>query len=152
MKGLEIILYEEQYQKEFKEINLHWLCKFELYEEADNALLDYPEQYIKNGATIFLARLKNSIVGTICINPINTTSTEILKFAVLDGYKGLGIGKKLMNYGIQLCQQNKVERIILESSSKLEIALKMYEKLGFQHIEIKDTHFVTADIKMELKL
>ena len=57
-----------------------------------------------------------------------------------------------MNYSIELCKQNKVETIVLESSSKLQNALKMYEKFGFQHIEIKDTHFVTADIKMELKL
>ena len=152
MKDLEIKSYENRYHKEFKDINLHWLHKFELYEKADDALLNHPEEFIKNGATILLAHLDNKIVGTICINPIDKTSNEILKFAVLEGYKGLGIGKKLLNYGIDLCKQNKVETIILESSSKLQNALKMYEKFGFQHIEIKDTHFVTADIKMELKL
>ena len=152
MNNLEVINYENQYHKEFKEINLQWLHKFELYEKADDALLDNPEEFIKNGATILLAHLDDKIIGTICINPINKVTNEILKFAVLDGYKGLGIGKKLMNYCIDLCKQNKIETIILESSSKLQNALKMYEKYGFQHIEIKDTHFVTADIKMELKL
>lgn len=152
MKDLEIKNYEAKYQKDFKEINLHWLIKFELYEKADDALLDNPSTFIKNGATILLAHLDNRVVGTICINPIDKKSNEILKFAVVDGYKGLGIGKKLMNYCIDLCKKNKAEKIILESSSKLQNALKMYEKFGFQHIEIKDTHFVTADIKMELKL
>ena len=152
MKDLEIITYQNQYHKEFKEINLHWLHKFQLYEKADDALLNHPEKYIKKGATILLASLKGEIVGTICINPIGDTTNEILKFAVLDGFKGLGIGKKLMDYSIEICKQNKVETIILESSSKLEKALKMYEKYGFQHVAIKNTHFVTADIKMELKL
>ncbi|MGK0414787.1 MAG: putative acetyltransferase [Polaribacter sp.] len=152
MKDLEIIQFEDKYQKKFKNINLHWLNKFELYEKADDKLLDNPDLFIQNGATILLATVNNNIVGTICLNPINKTSYEILKFAVIDGYKGLGIGKKLMQICIDLCKQKGVERIILESSSKLQNALNLYEKFGFKHIEIKDTHFVTADIKMELKL
>ncbi len=152
MIDLVIITYQDKYQKEFKEINLHWLHKYELHEKSDDALLDYPEEYLKNGAKIFLASLDNKIVGTICLNPIDNISIEILKFAVLEGYKGLGIGKKLMDYCIEICKQNNVESIILESSSKLKNALKMYEKYGFQYIAIKNTPFVTADIKMELKL
>lgn len=152
MTNVELIPYEDKYQKEFKEINLHWLHKFKLYEKADDALLDSPENYINNGATIILAALNSKIVGTICLNPVDKTTKEILKFAVLEGHKGLGIGRMLMDYSIDICKRNKIESIILESSSKLKNALKMYEKYGFQHLEIKDTHFVTADIKMELKL
>ena len=152
MEGLEIIAYEKKYHKQFKNINLHWLKKFKLYEKADDKLLDYPNLFIDNGATIVLAKLNNTIVGTVCLNPISKTSYEILKLAVIDGYQGLGIGKKLMQICIDSCKEKEVETIILESSSKLQNALTLYEKLGFQHIEIKDTHFVTADIKMELKL
>jgi ribosomal protein S18 acetylase RimI-like enzyme len=152
MEDLEIIAYEDKFQKQFQNINLHWLKKFELYEKADDQLLNHPDEYITNGATILLAKFDAKIIGTICLNPINKTSYEILKFAVVDGYKGLGIGKKLLQMCIDLCIEKKVESIILESSSKLQNALNMYEKFGFQHIEIKDKHFITADIKMELKL
>jgi len=152
MEGLDFIAYEDKYQKQFKNINLHWLQKFELYEKADDQLLDFPNEFIDNGATILLAQINNAIIGTICLNPINKTTYEILKFAVVDGYKGLGIGRKLLQICINLCKEKEVETIILESSSKLQNALNMYEKFGFQHIEIKDTHFITADIKMELKL
>lgn len=104
-----------------------------MYEKADDKLLDNPDLFIQNGATILLATVhnNNNIVGTICLNPINKTSYEILKFAVIDGYKGLGIGKKLMQICINLCKQKGVERIILESSSKLQNALNLYEKFGF---------------------
>tara|TARA_R110001606_G_scaffold367903_1_gene523600 strand:- start:47 stop:508 length:462 start_codon:yes stop_codon:yes gene_type:complete len=152
MKNLEIKIYENKYHKQFKEINLNWLNEFELYEKADDALLDNPNLFIEKGATIFLAHLNTKIIGTICLNPVNKTSNEILKFAVKDGFKGLGVGKILMQTCIDLCKKNNIETIILESSSKLQIALKMYEKFGFEHTEIKDTHFATADIKMELKL
>ena len=152
MIGLEIKLYENKFHKAFKEINLHWLKKYELYEKADDALLNNPEEFIKNGGTILLAHLNNKIVGTICLNPVNKNTSEILKFAVLEGYKGLGIGKMLMNSGVDFCKKNKIKTIILESSSKLENALNMYKKFGFKHIKFKETHFATADIKMKLKL
>lgn len=152
MESLKVKKYDSKYHREFKEINLHWLKKFELYEKADDKLLDNPEEFIKNGATIFLAHLDDNIVGTICLNPINNTTYEILKFAVIDRYKGVGIGSKLMQIGIDLCKQKNIETIVLESSSKLQNALKLYEKLGFEHIDVKETHFITADIKMELKL
>lgn len=152
MKDLEIITYQDKYHQQFKDINLDWLNKFGLYEKADDDLLDNPNVFIDNGATILLVIVDAHIVGTICLNPLSKSTYEILKFAVVDGYKGLGIGKKLMQMCIDLSKQKGVETIILESSSKLEKALKLYEKFGFEHIEIKDTHFVTADIKMELKL
>ena len=152
MEDLKIISYHQKFHKQFKQINLHWLKKFELYEDADNALLDFPEGYIQNGATIFLAQINAFIVGTICVNPINNDTYEILKLAVIDDYKGFGIGNKLLKKGIDLCKHKNAETILLESSSKLRNALKLYEKFGFKHIEIKETYFITADVKMELKL
>ena len=152
MKEVQIIQYQDKYHQDFKDANLHWLKKFNLYEAADDELLDNPNLFIKNGATIFLASVNNKIVGTICLNPIETNWYEILKFAVIDGFKGFGIGKKLMQTCIDMCIENNVDIITLESSSKLENALKLYEKFGFKHIDSRDSHFETADIKMELKL
>ena len=53
---------------------------------------------------------------------------------------------------IDICIEKNIKIITLESSSKLENALKLYEKLGFKHVELVDGHFETADVKMELKL
>lgn len=152
MKDLKIIDYQNRFKQQFKSINLDWLVKFELYEKADDILLDNPNLFIEKGAKIYLAIIENEIVGTICLNPINKSSFEILKFAVIDKYKGLGIGKKLMQLCISFGKQQGAETIILESSSKLKRALKLYEYFGFKHLEVINTHFVTADIKMELKL
>jgi ribosomal protein S18 acetylase RimI-like enzyme len=43
-------------------------------------------------------------------------------------------------------------KIFLYSSSKLQTAIKLYEKYGFQHVAVTDAPFLTADIKMELLL
>lgn len=152
MESIIIKKYEHKYHQQFKDISLDWLKKSNLYEEADNHLLDNPLEYIEKGSDIFLAHFNNKVVGTISLIPIDKENFEILKLGVVDGHKGLGIGRKLMQICIDICKEKNVKSIVLESSSKLESALKLYEKLGFKHIEVVDAHFESADIKMELKL
>ena len=152
MKELQLRKYEDKYHKQFKDISLDWLNKYDLYEKADADLLDNPNKYLEKGSSIFLAHFNDKVVGTISLIPIDKYNYEILKLGVVDGYKGLGIGAKLMQVCIAICIEKKVKTITLESSSRLKSALKLYEKLGFKHIEIVDTHFESADVKMELKL
>ncbi|ARV05808.1 MarR family transcriptional regulator [Polaribacter sp. SA4-10] len=152
MKELQLRKYEDKYHKQFKDISLDWLNKYDLYEKADDDLLDNPNKYLEKGSSIFLAHFNDKVVGTISLIPIDKYKYEILKLGVVDGYKGLGIGAKLMQFCIDICIEKKVKTITLESSSRLKGALKLYEKLGFKHIEIVDAHFESADVKMELKL
>ena len=152
MEGLEIKSYEHKYHQQFKKISLDWLHLHHLYEKADDDLLDNPKKYLENGSFIFLAHFDHQVVGTISLIPVDQNTYEILKLGVVDGFKGAGIGLKLMQICIDVCVEKKVKIITLESSSKLESALKLYEKLGFEHIEVLDAHFESADVKMELKL
>ena len=152
MKDFQIKKYEDRYHHQFREISLNWLHKYNLYEKADDDLLDNPKKYIDKGSLIFLAHFNDKVVGTISLIPIDNYNYEILKLGVVEGYKGLGIGAKLMQVCIDICIEKNVKTITLESSSLLKSALKLYEKLGFKHIEIVDAHFESADVKMELKL
>ena len=128
------------------------MLKYDLYEESDGSLLDHPRAYLDRGASIFLAHLNDEIVGTVSINPISSSVCEILKLGVVDTYKGLGIGEKLMRLCIETCQEKEVELITLETNSKLESAIRLYQKLGFVRVELKDSLYASADVKMELRL
>jgi ribosomal protein S18 acetylase RimI-like enzyme len=152
MEGVVIKRYEHKYHLQFKKISLDWLNKHHLFEEADNHLLDNPLEYIEKGSAIFLAHFNDQVVGTISLIPIDQDNYEILKLGVVDDYKGLGIGSRLMQICIDICKEKNVKTITLESSSKLKSALNLYEKLGFEHIDVVDAHFESADVKMELKL
>ena len=152
MKELQIKAYEDKYHKQFRDISLDWLLKYDLYEEPDGSLLDHPREYLDRGASILLAHFKDEIVGTVCVNPISGSACEILKLGVVDTYKGLGIGEKLMRLCIETCQEKEVKLITLETNSLLESAIRLYEKLGFVHVELKDSCYASADVKMELKL
>ena len=141
-----------RYHQEFKEISLEWLYKYDLYEKADDDLLDNPSKYLKNGGLIFLAHANNEIAGTVCLNPVNKNTFELLKLGVRENYKGLGIGRELIQICIDICLEKKIETVILETSSKLVDAIKLYEKIGFSQVEIKDSYYESADVKMELKI
>jgi putative acetyltransferase len=149
---LQIKAYEDQYHDRFRDISLDWLKGNGLYEKLDSDILDHPRKYLDKGAFIFLAHFNDEIVGTVTINPTGDSVYEILKLGVVDGYKGLGIGQKLMQRCIDTCREKGAPSITLETNSKLQSARRLYERLGFVEIEIKDSCYATADTKMELKL
>ena len=152
MKTIEIKKYEHRYHQQFKEISLEWLHSYELYEKADADLLADPQKYIGAGGLIFLAHYKQEVVGTVSLIPTKKDTFEIMKLGVLEGYKGLGIGRKLMQVCIDICKEKKVHLITLETSSKLKNAIQLYEKLGFLHVKITDSYYESADVKMVLNL
>jgi putative acetyltransferase len=76
-----------------------------------------------------------------------------MKLGVVDDCKGLGIGRKLMQLCVDICQEKKVKLITLEISSKLKKnSTKMCLKFGFVHVEITASCYESADVKTELKL
>jgi ribosomal protein S18 acetylase RimI-like enzyme len=152
MKELQIKAYEDAYHQQFKDISLDWLHAHDLYEKADDALLDHPQKYLENGSLIFLAHYNDQVVGTVTLCPLENTVFEIMKLGVIDGFKGLGIGRKLMQLCIDICVEKEVKIITLDTSSKLKKAIKLYKKLGFVSIEVTDSYYESADVKMELKL
>lgn len=73
--------------------------------------------------------------------------------AVDEHYQGLKIGQTLLNYGITHAKEHQWNKIVLYSSRKLNTALHIYEKHGFQEIEMeKEQPYKRSDIKMELAL
>ncbi len=151
--NLEIIEYEAQYQKDFKEINIEWiLVNFEV-EKHDLEQLDNPQWIFDNGGKIFLARLNGQIVGTALLNYEGNGVWELGKMAVRPMAKGLGIGKKLLAKTISFVKQKQGKLFYLESNRLQETAIKMYLKMGFIEVPLSlHSHFDRVDIKMEYPL
>jgi len=152
MKELQIKAFEDKYHQQFREISLDWLQSNGLYEKADDDLLDNPQKYLENGSFIFLANYNDEIVGTVTLSPLENNTFEIMKLGVIDAYKRLGIGRKLLQICIDICHEKDVKLITLDTSSKLVNAIKLYEEFGFVHAEITTSYYESADVKMELKL
>lgn len=149
---LNIIPFESQYAKRFKELNVAWLEKYFFVEPKDTFLLENCEaSIIEKGGYIYLAEYKYEIVGCFALIKLGTNEYELGKMAVDPNYQGLKIGQALLRFAIDLGKQNAWKKLILYSNTKLENALYIYRKYGFIEVEIeKNLPYVRSDIKMEL--
>lgn len=148
---IQIINYENKYQTDFKRLNLEWLEKYNLTESHDLEILDDPEgTVIAKGGCIFLAMDSEKVIGTAGLWKENESEYELIKMAVDIAYRGQGISKILLDRCLEESKKIKGKKIFLFSNSQLKTALKLYEKYGFNYVDVTDAPFLTADIKMEL--
>jgi putative acetyltransferase len=150
---IEIIPYENQYHPEFKQLNLEWLDKYNLTESHDLMILDDPKGTILDrGGFIWLAKEDDVIAGTAAIINEGHGIFELAKMSVSPAYQGRGISKLLIETCIAKVKELGAKKIFLYSNHQLLIALKLYGKYGFHHVEVKDSPLETADVKMELDI
>jgi N-acetylglutamate synthase-like GNAT family acetyltransferase len=137
----------------FKAINYEWIEKYFKIEEPDRQSLENPQQYfIDNGGCILLAQLNGKYVGTAALKPIGAASMELCKMGVSESARGNKIGDKLGNAIVEKAKQLKINRLYLETNSKLMPALRLYKKLGFQEVMMPPTPYQRADVAMELMI
>ncbi len=150
---VEIILYNAGWHNAFKQLNLEWLDKFNLREDADMIVLNDPQaEVIDKGGVIYLAKAGNEIVGTAALIHEGHDIYELAKMSVTEAWQGRGISKLLLEACLKKAAALGAKKIELFSNHQLQSALKLYEKYGFNYVDVKDSPFETADIKMELAL
>ena len=150
-----IIDFENKYEKHFFELNIEWLNYFFEVEEYDRKILSNAKEYIiDKGGKIFFAKKENEIIATVALMPhINELTYELTKMAVKPKYRNKGIGKKLLNKCIEFSNSNGCESIILYSNKKLTNAIHLYKLYGFEEIKMEiKSPYSRANIKMIKKL
>jgi N-acetylglutamate synthase-like GNAT family acetyltransferase len=148
-----IINYEDKYITDFQRLNLEWLEKYNLVESHDLEILNYPQENIINqGGFLFLLLEDNKVVGSAGLFKINDEEYELIKMAVAPEHRGKKFGNMLLEKCIARAKEVSAQKLILFSNSRLQTAISLYEKFGFQHVAVVDAPFETADIKMELYL
>ncbi|WP_081212111.1 GNAT family N-acetyltransferase [Salegentibacter sediminis] len=151
---MEIISYQPQYAKDFKELNIAWLEKYFWVESHDEEVLGNPEKYIiEPGGTIFFVKEAEEIIGCVALMKIDENVFELTKMAVTPKYQGKKIGQKLMEHSIKFAKNQKWNHLIIYSNRKLENAIYIYKKYGFREIPIGENNpYSRGDIKMRLEL
>jgi GNAT superfamily N-acetyltransferase len=152
--SLKIIPYRPGLAKYFRDLNLSWLENYFYVEPKDAELLENCESsIIDKGGYIFFAEMKSEIVGCFSLIKLNEQTFELGKMAVDPGYQGLKIGQELMEYAIYFAKRNKWRTLLLYSNTKLEPAIYIYRKYGFEVIDLeKNTPYKRSNIKMQLIL
>jgi len=150
---IEIIEYQEKYHSDFKQLNLEWLDKYNLTESHDLMVLNDPKGTIlEHGGFIWLAKAGDEIVGSAALMNEGHGIFELAKMGVTEAWRGKGISKMLIEICLKKAKEIGVKKLTLFSNHQLQTALKLYAKYGFKNVEVKDSPFETADVKMELEL
>ncbi|WP_424493952.1 GNAT family N-acetyltransferase [Salinimicrobium sp. GXAS 041] len=151
---MEIIRFAPEYATAFRDLNVAWLEKYFWVEPHDEEVLGQPEKYIINeGGNIFFVKEVNKILGTVALMKIEEGVFELTKMAVTPEAQGKKIGQKLMDYTIQYAREQGWQTLIIYSNRKLENAIHIYRKYGFEEIPIEDNNpYARGDIKMKLEL
>ena len=151
LPGFELVAYAPEHQPVFKQLNLEWLDFYHLREPQDLSVLDDPKGTILDkGGYIFLALCDGIVVGSAALMKEGENEYELAKMAVAKAHRGKGISKLLMEKCLSKAKELHAHKISLFSNHQLATAIALYQKYGFRHVEVKDSPFMTADIKMEL--
>ena len=76
-------------------------------------------------------------VGCVALIPIGDGVYELSKMAVSPELRGLGIGRRLLQYAVAQAKQIGARSLFLGSNAKLENAVHLYESIGFRHVPLR---------------
>ncbi len=153
--SIEIINYQPEYGRKFLELNYEWLNEYFEVEEEDDRLLKNPDGVIADGGTIIFGAWNGTIVGTVALLHLSDEECELTKMAVTNKYQNKQIGKKMMDYVLDIARQKNYQRMILLTNPVLRKAVGLYKSKGFRTTIPVPTQLGALkrlSIKMELTL
>ena len=151
--AVRIVDYEPRHRDAFRALNLEWIERFFVVEDADRVVLDDPEGTIlRGGGHILLAEIDGQPVGCCALIREPDDVFELAKMAVSPSAQGQGIGELLGRAAIARGRRAGARRIELVTNSALEPALQLYRKLGFVDAPVVKSEYARADVRMVLAL
>ena len=151
---VEVVRFQPELAEHFESLNRDWIEKYFVIEEADLTVFRDPfKEIVATGGEIFFAVSEGTVLGTCAVIRLNDRTYELAKMAVRAEARGHGYGDLLIESAIRFAEEAGAERLILLSNTRLQPAIRLYEKHGFKSVPITDAHdYTRVDIQMELKL
>ena len=149
------VRWKPKYKSHFKRLNLQWIEEFFQLEPHDREVLDDPRKHIMGagGEILFAIDETGEVLGTCALAKISEHQFELCKMAVDRAARGRGIGSALMRIVIEHVRAMGANELVLETSSKLTAAIKLYEKFGFARVPLnKNSVYSRSDTAMQLQL
>lgn len=151
---MEIVTYRPELAPAFRTLNRDWIERYFALEPADLKTLDDPERAIlAPGGEIFFALVDGVVAGTVAAVVTGPGAYELAKMAVSPAHQGAGIGRALGQAVIDWVRARGATRLFLLTNSRLGPALRLYQRLGFQHRPLPPhTEYARADVYLEFPL
>lgn len=154
----EIIIrpFEPGDEPAFRRLNEEWITRYFKLEPTDEQSFAHPQTKILDpGGAIFFALQNSEPIGCCALIPIAPGEFEVAKMAVTPAARGLGLGRRVLQYTIDYARVVGATRLYLETSHVLTPAIRLYESLGFKHVpeeRVAPSPYARADVYMEMIL
>lgn len=149
MNYIRIVDYQPEHQPYFDKFNRSWIEEHFTMEQVDEFVLQNPEEAIlKPGGAILMALYDGGVAGTVGLRKVNDTTYEFTKMAVDEHFRRKGIAEAISYASFEKAKQLGAHKVILYSNTKNVAAIKLYEKLGFTHLQPETGVYLRANVKM----
>jgi ribosomal protein S18 acetylase RimI-like enzyme len=149
MNEIRIVDYRSWHQPFFDAFNRAWIEEMFEMEPVDEWVLTNPEKAIlEPGGAILMAEYNGVPAGTVGLRKVDKDTYEFTKMAVDMHYRRLGIAEALSYASFKKARELGAQTVILYSNKLNAGAIKLYEKLGFRHVEVEPGIYKRANVKM----
>jgi len=153
MDSIKIVDYKPEHQSYFEKFNRQWIEELFEMEPLDEWVLTNPDKSIlETGGAILMAEYNGEIAGTVGLRKLDEEIFEFTKMAVDSNFRRLGIAEAISYASFRKAKELGAKTIILYSNKLNAGAIKLYEKIGFKHIEVEPGVYKRADVKMTIDI
>ncbi|OEO28575.1 hypothetical protein VW23_003805 [Devosia insulae DS-56] len=132
-EAVRIVPLSPDLRTHFYRLNAMWLERYFVLEPYDIEVMSNPEAIVEHGGAVLFALLGDAVVGTCALKQHAPGEYELTKMGVDPAAQGVGIGRKLIEAAITEFQRLGGTRLFLETNTRLESAIHLYERTGFEH-------------------
>ena len=147
---MEIVENQRKYLNDFIRLNEEWISTYFEIEDSDRDLAANPHKVINDGGYIFSLILEKEVVGVCALFNNGNSVYELARMAVSPKHQGKGYGEQLIKVCLSKLRDIKAKKVHLVSNTKLESAISLYKKHGFETVSIgQHPVYSRANITME---
>lgn len=120
--------------------------------DTDADLAEVPFNYVQSGGTFLVLEDENGdVVGCGGLFGLGQQA-ELRKMYLLPAARGHGEGRALLDALLKFARSNHYSTVVLHTNSRLQTALRMYERYGFATWTPEHATPCRCDISMQLPL
>ena len=127
--GYVIYMHGRLYKKEY-----NYGIEFETYVAA--GLAEFYQQYDPQKDRVWICEYKNKMVGFL-LSMHRGDAAQLRYFILKPGYRGIGLGNKLMTLYMEHLKQRNYKTSYLWTTDELPASAHLYQKFGFKLTEEK---------------
>jgi N-acetylglutamate synthase-like GNAT family acetyltransferase len=137
--GYIVYLHGKLYSREYG-----YGLNFESY--VAEGLAEFYKQYDPSRERVWICEHKNSIIGCLLLMSRGEATAQLRYYLLAPDYRGIGLGKKLMNLFIDFLDTSGYSSCYLWTTSELPAAASLYKKFGFVMVEEKPSAAFGKDV------